>query len=154
MSSFEEVYQKAISLLSRRQHSVFELKQKLLKRKFPPVVVDSVIEKLLEQKYLNDEEYARMVVRYYFHKGNYYIRQKLKYARVESSIIEVVLPDMEDELKRCLEVAQRKKAILAKRNPSTEKQTKEKLYRFLASRGFTPVTIQKTIALLLESGLL
>tara|TARA_Y100000590_G_C15539950_1_gene946550 strand:+ start:292 stop:741 length:450 start_codon:yes stop_codon:yes gene_type:complete len=54
-------YNKALDLISRREHSAFELKQKLYKR-YPDQdsEIEEVIHKLIENKLLDDARFAEM----------------------------------------------------------------------------------------------
>ena len=45
-------------LLSRRMHSVFELKRKLLTKKYPPERIEEAVNELAERNYLNDVVFA------------------------------------------------------------------------------------------------
>jgi regulatory protein len=65
MDSFEFAYNKALRFLSYRQRSEKEVRENLQKRLrsgdyFEPGTIEKVVEKLKEQKFLNDEEFARM----------------------------------------------------------------------------------------------
>lgn len=55
--------QKAYRLLSLRPRSEKELKKKLREKGFSPPVVEEVLEKLRELKYLDDESFARQWAR-------------------------------------------------------------------------------------------
>lgn len=63
-------YNCAVSLLSRRDHTVKEIKDKLTQRGFGSYA-DSVAEKLAEQGYLSDARFAEMYVRELINLKNY-----------------------------------------------------------------------------------
>lgn len=142
-----DVVAKGLSLLARRQHSVKELERKLLDKGYSPEEVDPALAQFLDAGYLNDAEYARMMVRYYSGKGRNFLRFKLTREGVEREIIENVLPEDELEFARAFEVAEKKWSSLR----GEERSRKEKLYRFLASRGFSGEVIQKAFTRLSES---
>lgn len=71
--TFELIYQKAIELLSRREHSKKELLTKL-KTKFPfnetdTSVLEAVCARLVEQSYLSDERFTEAYIRARLAKG-------------------------------------------------------------------------------------
>lgn len=57
-SSLDDVYRRALDLLARRDHSVVELKRKLLSRGLPAEQVANVVERLTEQGLLDDRRFA------------------------------------------------------------------------------------------------
>jgi len=57
-TSPDEVYQRALNLLARRDHSVAELRRKLVSRGFPDSRVSDALERLLRQGYLDDRRFA------------------------------------------------------------------------------------------------
>lgn len=59
---FASVYNKALDIISRREHSKHELKNKLLKKFDIPDLIDEVITKLIENNLINDSRYAQMYV--------------------------------------------------------------------------------------------
>jgi len=75
------IYKKALSFLSRREHSTFELKRKLYER-FPndKDLIGKVLQQLQEQNYLRDQAFSEMLL---WHRasqgyGPNYLRQELK----------------------------------------------------------------------------
>lgn len=75
----------AVHLLSRREHSVDELKLKLKQKKYDIQSIDKVIDKLLEKDYLSDLRYTEMLVRTRQSQGYgyQYIQQELQAKGVE-----------------------------------------------------------------------
>ncbi len=59
----EIVYRRAIQILSHREHSVEELRRKLLRRRFPGEVVESVLSRLRSVDLVDDLRFAEMFVR-------------------------------------------------------------------------------------------
>jgi regulatory protein len=51
---------KAIELLARREHSRLELRQKLLQRGYSPELIDPVLERLIEERLLDEGRYAEI----------------------------------------------------------------------------------------------
>ena len=63
------IYNKALDVISRREHSEKELENKLLKKFESSELIDLVIERLKTNNLLNDERYAEMYVRIRKRKG-------------------------------------------------------------------------------------
>lgn len=57
-ASRDDVYRRAVDLLARRDHSVLELKKKLISRGLPSQQVVEVLERLASQGLLNDRRFA------------------------------------------------------------------------------------------------
>ncbi len=53
-------YEQGIRLLSMRDHSVAELRRKLIQRKFPQDEIDEALERMIERKFLDDVRTARL----------------------------------------------------------------------------------------------
>jgi len=95
---FRKLKNKAIQLLSRREHGVAELIDKLtvarqpdaLKREQRHEVALKVVEELLQRDYVSDERFAAMTVRGRANQGcgPMRIRQELKQKRVPGEIAE------------------------------------------------------------------
>jgi regulatory protein len=51
---------KALELLARREHSRLELRQKLLQRGFPAECIDSVLDRLVAERLLDESRYAEL----------------------------------------------------------------------------------------------
>ena len=59
---YKAIYNKALDIISRREHSQKELSDKLIKKFNIPELVDSVIHSLLEKNLLNDYRYSESYV--------------------------------------------------------------------------------------------
>jgi len=59
----QECFDRAMRLLERRMHSRAELRRKLARHEYGEQVLDRVLQRLVELKYLDDEEFARLKVR-------------------------------------------------------------------------------------------
>jgi regulatory protein len=66
---FASVYNKALDIISRREHSDKEIKNKLLKKFDTPELIDEVILKLIENNLINNVRYAEMYVHVRKRKG-------------------------------------------------------------------------------------
>jgi len=89
-------YEKAIKLLSIRMHTSFELTNKLKLRGFAADVITETLEKLKEERFLNDdsvaEAYVDSLIRYKTF-GYYGIMAKLKQKGINFDLAEKIVSD-------------------------------------------------------------
>lgn len=132
--------QKALDFLARREHSEFELKQKLIRRDFIPEEIDALLNSLKEKGLLNEERFIQSYInrRSKLGFGPKHIAQGLKQCGIK------VLPDLvldeenvywEDLLKK---VWLKKFKILPASSEDYVRQM-----RFLLQRGFNSNQIRK-----------
>ncbi|TXZ76150.1 recombination regulator RecX [Vibrio mimicus] len=127
--------QSALQLLSRRDHSEYELQQKLALKGHQTEVIDEVVKYCLELGYLSDVRYAASQTRQMVHKGygEQRLRQRLKEKRVAEDVIEQVLAEQTiDWFELAKEVAHKK----FKSGISLERSQYAKQVRYLQYRGF------------------
>ncbi|ENM5778534.1 recombination regulator RecX [Vibrio mimicus] len=127
--------QSALQLLSRRDHSEYELQQKLALKGHQTEVIDEVVKYCLELGYLSDVRYAASQTRQMVHKGygEQRLRQQLKEKRVAEDVIEQVLAEQTiDWFELAKEVAHKK----FKSGISLERSQYAKQVRYLQYRGF------------------
>ena len=123
----------AIRFLSRNMRTESEIRQKLEDKGYSSEDADSAVEKLRSYGYLNDSAYANAYVRTYGKdRGKLRLRYELGAKGIDGKVIEEALPENEEQIARSL--AQKK----SKKYPE-----KEKMVRFLMSRGFEYETSSK-----------
>ena len=68
--AFQLIYNKSLDLISRREHSRYELMQKLNKR-YPETrpLIEEVLDKLIVNNILDDERFAEMYINSRARKG-------------------------------------------------------------------------------------
>ncbi len=133
----------------RRLHSSHELKLKLIKKKYDKSIIDNVIQSLKEQNYLNDAQFAKLLVEEKSIKkkfGSNKIRSELYKKGIDKSIIDSVLNSENDELNfdNAIFLAKKKLKLLIEKN-TDKRKLKEKLYSFLSSKGYDSELIMKVI---------
>ncbi len=135
-------YYQAQDILSRRDHSEFEVRQKLKRKGFDGKAVSEVVQWLKEKKLLNDAVFAGRYVESIVRSklvGSRWIQNKLREKRIGQTDIETALrhhltDDQEQELcRQAAESWMRRKSSVG---------DKAKLFRFLSSRGFSMKAIQ------------
>lgn len=95
--NYKKALNKCADLLSRREHSVKELKTKLL-RTVDEISADKAINRYLEAGYLDDEHFCESLVEYLFNVKKYstaHVRQECYKRGVDSDIIRRVIDDFE-----------------------------------------------------------
>lgn len=138
----------AMDVLARREHSQFELRQKL-SRKFPEadtLVIDAVIETLREEKLQSDDRFTEYYVRYRKSRGFAYlhIRSELAARYVPQHIIEAHLfeDDADWNLLAHYQVQKRLRGLPSIKFGDRQHRA---IVRFLESRGFTLSSIRKVL---------
>ena len=142
--AFIIVYNKALDLVSRREHSRHELMQKLDKR-YPnstPIIEDA-LDKLEINKILDDERFAEMYLNSRARKGfgPKKIEMELHSKKVDSFFISNAVEAYEN----WLENAQRELQKKFKDQKPTDYQSKMKQKQFLFTRGFSSPIIDKIL---------
>lgn len=129
-----------VGLLARREHSEFELKQKLTSREFDAIEVEAAIERLLEKDYLSDERFAESTCRYRTNRGYgwRYIANELKQKGICSTIIQQLQKNCEIDWYLQAELAYNKRfSDIRVKDPKSIQKEKAKRIRFLQYRGFS-----------------
>ncbi len=95
--NYKKALNKCADLLSRREHSVKELRTKLL-RTVDPVSADKAINRYLEAGYLDDNHFCESLVEYLYNVKKYstnHVRQECYKRGLSSEIINDVLDNYE-----------------------------------------------------------
>lgn len=127
----------AIEILSRRDNSVREMKQKLKKKGISEEDIEDTIVWLQQKRLLDDRMFAQKKAESIFRIklcGPKYIENKLREAGIASEVIESVV----DELASQEEWQERAKQAIDKWQKVHPKHAEDRVrkMRFLASRGF------------------
>jgi len=128
----------AMNLLARREQSFSELTQKLIQR-FPDLDVPDVIlpalEKLREENLQSDERFVEAYIRYRSSRGHgpLKISMELQQKGIKSAHLQSALYCADYDWEAlCLDALERKLGP----DPAISLAMKDKMYRFLAQRGF------------------
>ena len=136
----------ACRFLTFRPRSEAEVRRRL-SRRFPPELVDRVIQALRDKKYLDDEEFAR---RWRLHRerfnprGRRALQRELGRFGVAREVIDQALVGMEEE-----ENAYRaglKLAVKLMSGECTQEALSRKLYPYLERRGFGYSLARETVS--------
>ncbi len=141
----DKIYASAIRMLAGHEHSCFELKSKLKNKGHDAADVDTVIEQLVQDKYLNESRFTEVFIRSKSNRGvgPIKIRLELQQRSVDESIIDAYLDFNQPEW---FERAMQARCKRFGENLPDELNEKEKQIRFLQQRGFTQKQIMSVIA--------
>ncbi|WP_448211458.1 regulatory protein RecX [Colwellia sp. MEBiC06753] len=132
----KDVLHRAIDLLSRREHSIKELSQKLQSKLFDQSDIEPVIEFLIDNDYLSNSRFAESVIRNKVSRGYGWqaIRQELKQKGVDSDIYTIALNELNVDWHLQAELAYQKRFGDSE---IQDQKDKAKRLRFLQYRGFS-----------------
>jgi len=133
--AYKAIYNKALDIISRREHSQKELSNKLIKKFDIPELVDSVIHGLLEKNLLNDYRYSESYVVARKRKG--FGPKKIGYELVSRGVNENIVSEVIDAEGGWNEAALKafNKKFKAGIGKDFKEQNKQKV--FLQNRGFS-----------------
>jgi regulatory protein len=129
----------ALRILTRREHSIFELKQKLRGRGFEESAIEQVVQEMLSQNYLNEE---RFVEAWIYHRqqrgfGPNRIRMELQTQQISETLIEAYLDEHNDDWS--IKASELRSKHFGEY--PTDYPTRAKQQRYLYQKGFTNAQI-------------
>ena len=135
----QEAFLQLASLCANAEHCQHEMLEKMRKWELTEAVQARVMARLVKERYVDDERYARAFVKdkiRYNKWGRRKVKQALWMKRIDDNIQRTVLDEISDEeylkvLKPLLK--QKSKSIKAE----NDYERNQKLVRFALSRGFT-----------------
>jgi regulatory protein len=122
--------------LARREHSVAELRARLERARFDPAVVEEALKAVIEQGYLDDERYARLLAqdrRELDGWGVERIRARMVRAGIDRSLIDITLAPFTAESERQAAVALLRKRFTTEPADARERQ---RAFALLIRQGF------------------
>lgn len=150
-----------LKLISKRWYTVFEIRQKLILKKYLEEEIEKTIEFLTEKQFLDDHRFALSFIKdhqKFRHEGKNVIVQKLIQKGISKELISNVWPqitevDAKNENIECenpevviaLEAAKSKKRTYQNLEPQVSKR---RLMSFLGRKGFSYDVIKKTLEIL------
>lgn len=155
-SSFDKAFNYSIRILSQKDYSIFKMKEKLQKKNFESGHIDEVIDKLLESKYLKEEEYTDGKIKLLLQKGfsNNYILQKLEQEQLQitDEKIEIIREAINLPLDtQILNLIKQKLDINKIPNEYEDRmKLKNKIMTFMASKGYDYYEVQDQLSKYIE----
>ena len=134
----QQAYNAAVRLLGSRDHSVFELKRKLVKREHDDEAIQAALDELIELNYVNDRRYAGLYTEQRLERGYgpLSVRSKLRERGIDSHLIEAALAEQTVSWVELAQLCLQKKFgpdLITSRDARDE----SRISRFLATRGFS-----------------
>lgn len=135
----KKAYKYVLRLLSKKDYSEFEIRNKMKTKDFSEEIIDDLLTKFKDNKYLDDERYCQSLVEYKInlkYLGRIRVKKDLQQKGINSEIIDKVLndcykPSKEEEL---LDSLLEKKISQAK---TMDNNIKRKIISFLLRKGFS-----------------
>jgi regulatory protein len=142
--SYQQAMNTAVRILTNRDHSKYELIQKLQQRGWAAKIIDAVIAQCADFGYIDDFRTARVYVLQLKRKcfGRRYVRLALKKKRLVGAAIEKILVENypgEDEYVLAGRLLEKKKKTFAGEADPVKRN--DRIYRYLYSRGFSAAVI-------------
>ena len=141
---FSAIYNKALDILSRREHSVLELKQKLKKKYDIEDDIEETISRLKKNNLLNDYRFSESYVVYRKRKG--FGPVKISKELESKGVAEVIIFEVLDNEGGWVEAANKAFSKRFKEGPSTDTKTLLKQKNFLYNRGFDFKEIESVLS--------
>lgn len=134
----EDFFLKASYYCSLSEHCIQKVREKLVQWEAPKELIQPIIDKLVEEDYINEERFARAFVKDKFrfnHWGRIKITTHLRVLSISSDIIAKAIGEIdEDEYAEILDETVEKKRKTIKKG--TDYEIRAKLLRHTLSRGF------------------
>lgn len=133
--TFSDVYNKALDLLSRREHSQKEVKLKLQKKFKNSEEIDEVIKKLLANNIINDTRFTEHYINSRKRRG--FGSKKISYELLSKGINESIIDSVLSNTNDWKELAKKEFNKKYKDGPSDDFKIRSKQKNFLLNRGFS-----------------
>ena len=142
--AFIVVYNKALDLVSRREHSRHELKQKLNKR-FPETIpiIEEALDKLLLNNILYDERFAEMYLNARARKG--FGPKKIEMELYSKKVDPIFISNAIEAYESWIENAENELKKKFKGIEPIDYKSKMKQKQFLFNRGFSTQIIEQIL---------
>lgn len=146
---YQKVKDACYRYLSRRDHASFELRQKIQKKGFGREIIQSVLEEFEQKGLLNDESFAR---KFASDKANFKkwgpkkIQNSLIKKGIRKPVAKKVVQNVAENLEQdqiCVDLALKRKRHFLRENDLFKR--KQKIYRYLAGKGYAGPVIQKAL---------
>jgi len=145
--TLDEIVSRIQFFCAKQERCTNEVREKLLQYGTQEDEIDELISKLIESRFLNEDRYAKA----YAHDkitiqkwGKVKVKHMLRSKKVGDSIIDNALKEIDNDLYLAIleKVLLHKSATIS----STDSyQKKQKLYKYLLSRGFESYLISETL---------
>lgn len=156
MGDFQKFYDITLRFLSYRPRSEKEIRDKLISKKASLEIIEKIIAKLKEKKFINDEEFAKWWIESrlaYKPRSINLIKRELLQKGIDRELIDAQITNFQfpisNELKNAKKLIEKR---LSRYKGLDRRKIYEKLGRYLASKGFDWDTVKKSIDETLDKG--
>ncbi len=153
LATEEQLYAAALRALARRAHSVYEMRQALERRATDERIARRVLQRLKNEKLLDDARYARQFTRYRVEsrrQGRFRIARDLRARGVPDRQIQAALDELLRETDEAALVRQRLQRRLKTLRGPLDARRLASLYRSLLRAGFSSATIRAELRALTQ----
>lgn len=140
---YRKAFNKCADLLSRRDHSVKELRDKLL-RTVDEASADKAIDKYIEMGYLDDEKFAKALAEHLYNIKNYsdsHVKQELFKRGISRDIVNEIVDNAENDSVQSVITIINKKYL----NKLNVEGGREKVIASMMRKGFTYSDIKSAL---------
>ncbi|MFW6382125.1 MAG: regulatory protein RecX [Bacillota bacterium] len=133
-----EIKTRVFKYLARREHSRYELYNKLSRKEYNRSNINKVLDELEEKDYINDERFARSWIRSRLRlkpRGARLIKKELAQKGVARSLQDRLIFELISEEKELEMAKELSKKWLSKKKK--KENLDRKLYRYLSNKGFS-----------------
>lgn len=144
----ENAFSTALRWLTARDYTEKELLGKLTKKGHDSKTAQETLDKCRHLSYVDDRRFARIAFEFFHRKG--YGSRYIRSAMMKKGFPIQIVNETFDELHDAGRELENARKVLKKKRPRFEGMTdrrkkKEKIYRFLNYRGFSPTIISELI---------
>ncbi|MCC5941603.1 MAG: regulatory protein RecX [Balneolaceae bacterium] len=153
--NLNSVKESALRYLARRDHSSGELKVKLGKKGIDDSAIAFILEEFSNRGYIDDESFAKSFAKEKAEMNRWgpnKITAALYKKRVPKKIIDKAIKNVTENLQQeqiCVDLALKKKQRFLREEDLIKR--KQKIYNYLAGRGFSNSIIKKSLPLITEA---
>jgi len=139
---YDSAYHSAIGLLSRREHSEYELRRKLILKDIPEPFVAKVLSVLKERDYQSDQRFTESRIRHRYLQGYgpLYVTGELRQHQISEALMALVWSVEYDWFFALNNLYQKKFAKMPR-----DFKAMQKCQAYLARRGFTTALIRSVV---------
>jgi len=144
-NSQEDIYNKCVKYISVRIRSIHEIKEYLQRKEVEESLIESTINKLIQNNLLNDELFTKAFVNdklNFTTMGPYRIEQELKKHKIDSNIIYTYLNNIDDEI---IDNKINKQITKLMKSNKKKQNLRNKIYMNLLSLGYSNEMILRNI---------
>lgn len=142
---YEEIYNKCVKYISVRIRSIYEIKEYLRKKEIDTSLIETTIDKLINNNLLNDKKFAKAFINdklNFTTMGPYRIEQELKKHKIDPNIISKHLYNIDEEI---IDNKINKQIIKLIKSNKKKQNIRNKIYMNLLSLGYSNEMILRNI---------